>query len=98
MQEKLSQMLKACNAVIADVFDSFDQLPLVLDNELRSLRAHNSNLRVRHTQSQGNPQCGRVAIASNWPLLTHAQCTDRIGRREGYVKWAPACMRAVTLS
>jgi regulator of RNase E activity RraA len=43
MQEKLKQMLKAGTAVVADVFDSFDQLPLVLDNALHSLRAPGSN-------------------------------------------------------
>ena len=39
MQDALNQLLKAGTAVIADVFDSFDQMPQVLDNALRSFKS-----------------------------------------------------------
>ena len=43
MQDRLEQLRSAGTAVIADVFDSFEQIPLVLDNALRSVRVQGTS-------------------------------------------------------
>ena len=42
MDKELNDLLEAGTAVIADAFDSFDQLPPVLDNALRPVSASNA--------------------------------------------------------
>ena len=43
MQDALNQLLKAGTAVIADVFDSFEKIPPVLDNALRPFKAESAS-------------------------------------------------------
>lgn len=81
MQEQLEQLRSAGTAVIADVFDSFEQQPLVLDNALRSVRTRGGSF--------AGPAYTITGGAAIWKGGDHAKLAAIDAMPEGVVAlWA----------